>query len=243
MTEAEWLACTDPQKMLEFLRRRLKDHPDCVSDRKVRLYLVACGRRIWHLLDNHFSRRAIEVAELLADSQATDEDRLRAYHDADAGISKSPTKTPTNAGYFAKHCMARKVLRRQEVQDGYNAAVSAGWEVLGGVYSDLNRSKLGNAMIPERQAQSKLVREIILNPFRPAMVEPSWVTPTVTTLAQVIYDQRQMPSGIFDNQRMGVLADALEEAGCCDPELLGHLRGPGPHVRGCWAVDLLIGKE
>jgi hypothetical protein len=52
-----------------------------------------------------------------------------------------------------------------------------------------------------------------------------------------------MPSGHLDPARLAVLADALEDAGCADADLLGHLRGPGPHIRGCWAVDLLLGKE
>jgi hypothetical protein len=238
MTEAEWLASTDPKGMLEFLRRLLKQQPGCVSDRKVRLYLAACGRRVWHLFDNDCSRRAIEVAELLADGQTSDEDRLRAYHDAHAGI----TGSPTNPGYFAKHCLNRKVLRRQEVQDGYNAAVSAGWQLLGGVYSDENRSKLENAMVPERQAQARLVREIIPNPFRPVVLDRSWLTRTVTSLARAIYDTRQLPSGLLDNQRMAVLADALEESGCDNADVLNHCRQPGEHVRGCRVVDLLLGK-
>ncbi len=65
---------------------------------------------------------------------------------------------------------------------------------------------------------------------------------TVGGIAKAAYDQRQMPSGALDRFRLGVLADALEDAGCTDAELLGHLRGPGPHVRGCWALDLVLGK-
>jgi hypothetical protein len=57
-----------------------------------------------------------------------------------------------------------------------------------------------------------------------------------------VYDERELPSCHLDAARLAVLADMLEEAGCTDPLLLGHLRGPGPHLRGCWAVDLLLGK-
>jgi hypothetical protein len=64
----------------------------------------------------------------------------------------------------------------------------------------------------------------------------------VVALAQAAYDHRTLPSGL-DRTTLAVLADALEEAGCTDPDLLIHLRGPGPHVRGCWALDLLLGKE
>jgi hypothetical protein len=64
----------------------------------------------------------------------------------------------------------------------------------------------------------------------------------VVRLAQAAYDDRHLPAGTLDNGRLAILADALEEAGCTDADVLGHLRGPGPHVRGCWAVDLLLGK-
>ena len=66
---------------------------------------------------------------------------------------------------------------------------------------------------------------------------------TVVNHARLAYDDRLMPSGTLGAARLAVLADALERSGCTDAELLGHLRGPGPHVRGCWAVDLLLGRE
>jgi hypothetical protein len=65
----------------------------------------------------------------------------------------------------------------------------------------------------------------------------------VVALAQAAYEQRELPAGTLDLTRLAVLADALEEAGCDQADLLGHLRGPGPHVRGCWAVDLVLGKS
>lgn len=80
------------------------------------------------------------------------------------------------------------------------------------------------------------VREIFGNPFRPVTLDPSSLTPTVVQLAQTIYNDRT-----FD--RLPTLADALVQAGCDNDELLGHCRGPGPHVRGCWVVDLVLGKE
>jgi hypothetical protein len=83
-------------------------------------------------------------------------------------------------------------------------------------------------------------------PFRPAALAPAWLDwdgGLVRHLAQAAYDNRTMPAGTLDGDRLAVLADALEDAGCTDPDLLGHLRSPGPHVRGCWAVDLLLGKS
>lgn len=69
---------------------------------------------------------------------------------------------------------------------------------------------------------------------------PSWLTPTVKALAEAAYEQR-LNNGTLDPDRLLVLADALEDAGCTDAEILQHLRGPGPHVGGCWVIDLLRG--
>jgi hypothetical protein len=88
----------------------------------------------------------------------------------------------------------------------------------------------------ERWEQARILRDIIGNPFHSEHIAPTIISETVARLAQSIYDDRA-----FD--RLPILADALEEAGCADAEILGHCRGPGPHVRGCWVVDLLLGKE
>jgi hypothetical protein len=81
------------------------------------------------------------------------------------------------------------------------------------------------------------------NPFRPVTLDRTWLTPTVTSLAASVYEERQLPSGLFVNQRLAILADALEDAGCANADILDHLRGGGEHVRGCWPVDLVLGKE
>jgi len=88
----------------------------------------------------------------------------------------------------------------------------------------------------ERAARARLVKDIFGNPFRPVAVDRSWLTSTVVSLAQGIYADRA-----FD--RLPILADALQDAGCENADVLGHCRGPGPHVRGCWVVDLLLGKQ
>jgi hypothetical protein len=84
--------------------------------------------------------------------------------------------------------------------------------------------------------QGPYLREIFGNPFRPVILNTAWRTSTVTALAQAIYEDRA-----FD--RLPILADALEDAGCTDADILGHCRGGGEHVRGCWVVDLVLGKE
>jgi hypothetical protein len=87
----------------------------------------------------------------------------------------------------------------------------------------------------ERRLLSAILRDIFGNPFRPVTINPSWLTSTVFTLAQQIYDSR-------DFSAMPILADALQDAGCDNEDILDHCRQPGEHVRGCWLVDLLIGR-
>jgi hypothetical protein len=93
----------------------------------------------------------------------------------------------------------------------------------------------------QMRCQAEMFRDVFANPFRPATLNAAERTPTVVSLARAAYDERQFPSGELDRHRLAVLADALEDAGCADLEILGHLRGPGPHVRGCWPLDLALG--
>jgi len=81
------------------------------------------------------------------------------------------------------------------------------------------------------------------NPFRPAIINSDWLTPTVLALAKATYEERSLPAGTLENARLAVLADALEDAGCDNADILQHCRQPGVHVRGCWVIDLLLGKE
>jgi hypothetical protein len=80
------------------------------------------------------------------------------------------------------------------------------------------------------------LRDLIGNPFRPPRYDPAWRTADVLALARAAYDSREFVA-------LPILADALADAGCDDGDILGHLRGPGPHVRGCWALDLVLGKD
>ena len=93
----------------------------------------------------------------------------------------------------------------------------------------------------------ELIFEIFNNPFRPSpTIAPAVLAfdgGIVTKLAQSAYDERQMPEATLDPARLAVLADALEEAGCDHADLLEHLRGGYHHVRGCWAVDVVLGLK
>src|SRR5581483_8318470 len=91
----------------------------------------------------------------------------------------------------------------------------------------------------EQAAVAGLVREVFGSPVRPARLDPSrlrWHDGTIPRIAQGIYEERA-----FD--RLPVLHDALLDAGCDDEAILAHCRGAGLHVRGCWVIDLILGKS
>jgi hypothetical protein len=95
----------------------------------------------------------------------------------------------------------------------------------------------------ENAGQCHLVRDVFGNPYRAVLLGTSSMTCDVGLLAQAAYDERFLPLGALDSARLAILADALEEAGCTNLDVLAHLRSPGPHVRGCWALDLILGKS
>jgi hypothetical protein len=88
----------------------------------------------------------------------------------------------------------------------------------------------------QRKRMADLARDIFGNPFRPVALDQRWLTSSVLDLARAIYDERAF-------ERMPILADALMDAGCGSEEIIQHCRGDRPHVRGCWAVDLILGKS
>jgi hypothetical protein len=102
------------------------------------------------------------------------------------------------------------------------------------------------ALTDARRAQADLVRDVFGSlPFRPLPSLPpsllAWEDGVNLRIAKAVYEERSLPGGHLDGQRLAVFADALEDAGA-DAVLLDHLRGHGPHVRGCWAVDYILGK-
>jgi hypothetical protein len=204
MTEADWLTGTNPTEMLDFLRGS-----GTASDRKLRLFGVACSRRVWGQLHG-LARAAVEVAERFADGWAGPE-ALRAARLACQSAGGS-------AAWYAAASSPAVAAR--------NAALSA------------------SHLPGEPEAQAALLREIFGNPFRPppplAPDVLGWNGGSVVRLAQAAYDDRLLPEGTLIPARLVALADALEEAGCADGGLLAHLRGPGPHVRGCWSLDPLL---
>jgi hypothetical protein len=127
------------------------------------------------------------------------------------------------------------------------ATAMATIKTLGAPIPDSHRYNEWLAPDPAELAmQASFLRDIFGNPFRPVSLAHSvlaWNDATVVRLAQAAYDEREMPEGTLDNGRLAVLADALEEAGCMDPDILSHCRSGGEHVRGCWVVDFVLGKS
>jgi hypothetical protein len=222
MTEAEWLACADPQKLLAFLRGR-------ASDRKLRLFACACYRMRGGFGGDR-ARGAAEVAERYADGLATPGELEAARRDAGANFAQAEVSYQGALASFGAY---------YDAADEYAAAGAALASTAPAVGNAAGLS--GEAAYDFRgDYDALLLRDVFGNPFRPPpAIDPAWLAwngGTVRKLAEAIYDDRS-----FD--RLPVQADALEDAGCADAELLGHLRGPGPHVRGCWALDLILGKE
>jgi hypothetical protein len=227
MTEAEWLACTDPKKILKRLQGRS-------SDRKLRLLACACCRAIWCYLTAPRSRGAIEVAERYADGLATDAELERAH--VLACHAAQQTQGRGGGRRFDRPLLPAeaKGLYAAQTADPHTPFLRGGLAWVG--------------WDPEVQSTSPaLLRELFGPlPFRPVPLDPAWLSwrrGTIPKLAQAIYEERDLPSGHLDHHRLAVLADALEDAGCDNADILSHCRSAGPHVRGCWVVDLLLGKE
>jgi hypothetical protein len=233
MTEAEWLKSTNPREMLAFLR-------DQVSDRKLRLFACACCRRIWHLLVDERSRSAVEVAEGYADglqsrralASAVQRARRRAESVDNLG-DDAASYAACWAGTFSPDAILECAWAAADAAAFFASAKAAGvGEDALSYYTGLD----AGVQVAEPAAQARLLRDIIGNPFRPVAIDPAWLTPQVVAVARAVYKGRQW-------DELAVLADALQEAGCSSADLLAHLRSGGEHVRGCWALDLILGRE
>jgi hypothetical protein len=219
MTPEEWLACDDPFKMLVFLYGQ-------ADERKLRLFGVACCRRIWPQLKSVKSRRAVEYAEGYVDGEVSRKAMITAGAAAHAPVRAAFARSKVGwADAVVRVALAaRKTASSDAWYAGAEAAINTAFSV-------------GPA---ERLHQCNLVRDIF-DPFRTVVVNPDWFTPTVVLLAQAAYTERLLPSGELDRDRLLILADALEEVGGAT-DLLQLLRSGGPHVRGCAVVDALLGK-
>ena len=244
MKDKDWVNQSDPTKMLKVVQSR-------ASDRKFLLFACACCRRILDAISDERSRQAIEVAERYADGLATVEELRAAGHAARmasrAGLDAAAAATLLSSCNAFDAAWAL-VDPRQMWYDAFWGA--AYYQPRGSegsfAYFRGNPSREGQPGLvaqrkikAEREAQANLLREILGNPSRLPRFDPTWLVANdgvVVRLATAIYTDRTFA-------HLPILGDALEEAGCLSSEILGHLRAGGKHVRGCWVLDLLLGKE
>ena len=224
--------------MLDFLK-------GIASDRRLRLFAVACARRVDRLLTAK-ARGALEVAERFAEGHADAAERKAARAVALAsdwvGPPDHPFELVRHARGSAKASVCGALARRSFeaartaarhstfalTQLNSNLMGMAGHEHTIGGWEALQHSALS--------AQASLVREVFGNPYSPVPLAPSSPASEAVSLATRIYAYRA-----FD--RVPELAEHLEQGGCAWGDVIAHCRGPGPHVRGCWVVDLLLGKN
>jgi len=216
MTEQEWNTTASIDDLRYFVFRN-------GAERKLRLFSCACCRRVWEQLSDERSKQAVTVAEKFADGLATDAEL------ESVALAAEAVWTELDEG---------NVYPRPISAAAYNVAIPMGWwggapafqapeRIIREAAADFNS---------ECEAQRHLIRDIFGNPFRPVAFDPSWRTTTAVAIAKGMYDSR-------DFSAMPILADALQDAGCEHADILDHCRSPGPHVKGCWVVDLVLGKE
>jgi hypothetical protein len=258
MDEAEWLACSDPEPMLESLKGKF-------SDRKLRLFTCACVRHVWPLLRAVQGPEAVMAGEGYAEGlveerklEAVSRKIAAAYSSAKADLRRAygASRDEGEAGFAVARALdaARAAVSKNSYRGAQEASVrvahAAGTEAAraGAPATYDEPETYGAAEMDGRQRayryQAALLRDIFGNPFRPVVFDIAWRTPIVVALATAAYEERSLPAGTLDHERLAVLADALQESGCTDAEILSHLGIPsGPHVRGCWALDAILFKE
>ncbi len=242
MTEEEWLACESPGEMQRHLGIT-------VSERKLRLFAASCCRRLAPHFKDERSARLLDVSDRFADA-ATGTDELGAAFDDAAEAQEA---IHWEGGDAVDQASAEAVLGLREELDlggvfegiGEVAGSLASAEAWDQIYTpgrhhseaEVERQEIEErGMQREAAALAKLMREIFGNPFRPTVFDPAWLTSDVLTLTRQMYESR-------DFRAMPILADALQDAGCSNTDILNHCRSEESHVRGCWVVDLVLGKQ
>jgi hypothetical protein len=237
MTEEKWLGPMMAANLLAFVRDR-------TTDRKLRLFAAALCRLLEHLISDEYLTRALECTERAADHPDNAKELIGAserlsvrrtqlllekfgINDPEQQIRRiRPLQLPKPAQDWL---WAWEAYERALLANSKEAASGSLQRAILAIYSPRTQ-KLSTSITV------KILRDIFGNPFRPVTLDPRWLSSNVFDLAQTIYNERVW-------ERMPILADALMDAGCDSEEILSHCRGEGPHVRGCWLVDLLLGKS
>lgn len=243
--EQEWLTGDDPGQLLDMVIQPHYPRVREFTERKFRLWSCACGRLVWERMAfaTATCREVVELAERYADGEIP----ITQLEAGSRRLEEALESVPDQEARARADCCAAEVALSAVWTDsdlafrsrqGPGAVHFLAWDV---EYYSAGGEELGeNTMweLKERteRALSDLLRDIFGNPFRPIAFCLEWRTDTTVALARQMYESRN-----FD--ALPILADALQDAGCEDEQLLGHCRGSGPHVRGCWVIDLVLGKE
>jgi hypothetical protein len=195
------------------------------SGRKFRLFATACAR------------------DLLALTPDQDEEAHHPVFGWAAAISEAEAfadggDPPRNRGGWQVACRVCDVISDEDV-----AHSALGFDADVGLWTTPIEETVPRMTAQYRTHPAVYLRDVFGAVFHEGASDPECRTATVLSLAETTYRDRAMPDGHLDPVRLAVLADALEEAGCVDAPLLEHLRSPGPHVRGCWALDLVLAKK
>jgi hypothetical protein len=251
--ETQWLSESSTFALLRQLTQHHRAARNAAGRRRLRLFACSCCRQLWHLFADPDARQAVEVAERFADGQARLDELEAAERLAQDAESRAMNRILELTGGRAWQGPLPPDLEAAQHARGTAAAAAAAAATTGlatAAESAALQCVLAAGVARDRwddgrpvqhaveAMQCDLLRDIFGNPFRTLTLDPAWLTwqgGLLVSIAQRMYESRN-----FTDLR--VLADALEEAGCSDLDILAHCRQPGEHVRGCWVLDLLLGK-
>jgi hypothetical protein len=257
MTEEDWMACVDEDSLYGELACGF-------GERKIRLFTSACLARVWPFLPNNLSRLAVEEYTRFADGLVSKRAMLELLSNVEAETRDNMWIAPFRSWPYGWYCWCceesddaeeRKwevdgyVFRhvRDALKDAEGMAAKAALYAQSVAAAQVEARRQQAAREQEQRAQFALLQDLLGKPFRTTPnVNAEWLAwnrGVVRSLARAAYNNCVHPAGILDSVRLAILADALEEAGCSDIVILEHLRGPGPHIRGCRVLDRLLGKE
>jgi len=224
--------------MLSLLGEKYRFGED-VTRRRMTLFACVCCRRIWSALPDARSRELVELSERELDESVSVFDLWEAEDAAKKAAEEITGFATWTTWILAEMSQAANPADTAAIAEC--AAKAYAFAELG-VHEPRSSAWIA-AERNERRRQAMFLRDIFGNPFRPITIDRTWLTPTVMSLATAAYTARELPSGHLDPNRLAVLADALEEVGCVNAEILSHFRNSSPHVRGCRPLDLILAKD
>ena len=247
MTEAEWLACEDPDAMLRGLTQVARERKSLVSYRKLLLFGVACYRKKIGDYANPLPNSIADATDAFVDGQNDYSPIHRLWQETEKEVQKSRKNYSMLAEGWEElaYSFVGKLLSVSTPGITREQKATRATKAIEQLIGEMRKhGGTGQTGVQRKQAErvgerslAKNLRELFGNPFRPITFASAWRTSDVMLLARGIHDERA-----FD--RMPILADALQDAGCDRDDILNHLRDPhATHVRGCWALDLVLSKE